>query len=116
MSDNEENIQDQLYLKQELLKEEIIAKEYDGQKFLEYCVNLKENGDDMNNWTYDELKSVVENFVAEYNSELEKKEEQKRKKQRRKMKIKKKKKIKKYIKKILKQKNLMNQKKKKKKI
>jgi len=79
MSDNEENIQDQLYLKQELLKEEIIAKEYDGQKFLEYCVNLKENGDDMNNWTYDELKSVVENFVAEYNSELEKKEEQKKK-------------------------------------
>ena len=79
MSDTEENIQDQLYLKQELLKKEIIAKEYDGQKFLEYCVNLKENGDDMNNWTYDELKSVVENFVADYNSQLEKKEEQKKK-------------------------------------
>ena len=79
MSDNEENIQDQLYLKQELLKEEIVAKEYDGQKFLEYCINLKENGDDMNNWTYDELKSVVENFKADYNSQLEKKEEEKKK-------------------------------------
>ena len=79
MSDNDENIQDQLYLKQELLKAEIIAKDYDGQKFLEYCMNLKENGDDMNNWTYDELKSVVENFKSDYDSEIEKKEKQKKK-------------------------------------
>ena len=79
MSDNDENIQDQLYLKQELLKAEIIAKEYDGQKFLEYCINLKENGDDMNNWTYDELKSVVENFISDCNKESEKKEKQKNK-------------------------------------
>ena len=33
----------------------------------------------MNNWTYDELKSVVENFKADYNSQLEKKEEEKKK-------------------------------------
>ena len=64
MSENSENTQDQLSLKQELLKEEIIAKNYDGQQFLEYCINLRENGDDMNNWTYDELKLVVQNFVG----------------------------------------------------
>ena len=79
MSENNEDTQDQLYLKQELLRSEIIAKNYDGQKFLEYCVNLKENGDDMNNWTYDELKSVVENFKGDYDLKKEKKEEQKKK-------------------------------------
>ncbi len=77
MSENkEENIQDQLSLKQELLKNEIIAKNYDGQKFLEYCINLKENGDDMNNWTYEELKLVVENFKADYDLKKEKSKEQ----------------------------------------
>ena len=76
MSENIENNQDQLSLKQELLKNEIIAKNYDGQKFLEYCINLKENGDDMNNWTYEELKLVVENFKADYDLKKEKSKEQ----------------------------------------
>ena len=30
----------------------------------------------MNNWTYDELKSVVENFKGDYDLKKEKKEEQ----------------------------------------
>ena len=76
MTENIENNQDQLSLKQELLKNEIIAKNYDGQKFLEYCINLKENGDDMNNWTYEELKLVVENFKADYDLKKEKSKEQ----------------------------------------
>ena len=76
MSENCENTQDQLSLKQELLKNEIIAKNYDGQKFLQYCINLKENGDDMNNWTYDELKLVVEKFKADYYNKTEKPKEQ----------------------------------------
>ena len=76
MSENNEYNQDQLSLKQELLKEEIIANNYDGQKFLEYCINLKENGDDMNNWTYEELKLVVENFKADSNLKEEKLKEQ----------------------------------------
>ena len=77
MSEQNENNQDQLYLKQELLKSEIIAKNYDGQKFLEYCINLKENGDDMNNWTYDELKSVVQNFIASTDHSAAKEEKKK---------------------------------------
>ena len=83
MSENNEDTQDQLYLKQELLRSEIIAKNYDGQKFLEYCVNLKENGDDMNNWTYDELKSVVENFKGDYDLKKEKKRRTKKKRNKR---------------------------------
>ena len=79
MSETNQNIQDQLHLKQELLKAEIITKNYEGQKFLEYCMNLKENGDDMNNWTYDELKSVVENFKADYDTKKEKEKEEKNK-------------------------------------
>ncbi len=63
MEEEQENNQDQLLLKQELLKSEIVAKNYDGNKFLQFCLNKKENGDDMNNWTYDELKQCVEDFI-----------------------------------------------------
>jgi hypothetical protein len=63
MSENKENNEEQLLLKQELLKSEIVAKKYDGNKFLQFCLNIKENGDDMNNWTYDELKKCVEDFI-----------------------------------------------------
>ena len=88
MSEQNENNQDQLYLKQELLKSEIIAKNYDGQKFLEYCINLKENGDDMNNWTYDELKSVVQNFIASTDHSAAKEEKKKEIKKEQKKEIK----------------------------
>lgn len=63
MNENTDNDEDQLLLKQELLKSEIVAKNYDGSKFLQYCLDQKENGDDMNNWTYDELKKCVEDFI-----------------------------------------------------
>lgn len=73
MNENNETNSDQLHLKQELLKSEIIAKNYEPQKFLEYCINLKENGDDMNNWTYEELKLVLENFKGDYEAKKEQK-------------------------------------------
>jgi hypothetical protein len=44
---------DQLQLKQELLKAEILEKNYDQMKFLQYCISQKENGDDLNNWSLD---------------------------------------------------------------
>ena len=53
---------DQLQLKQQLLKSEILEKNYDQMKFLQYCMSQKENGDDLNNWTFDELKTCVNNF------------------------------------------------------
>ena len=54
--------QDLLQQKQDLLKIEIIDKNYDQMKFLQYCVSQKENGDDLNNWSLDELKTCVHNF------------------------------------------------------
>ena len=53
---------DQLQLKQNLLQVEILEKNYDQMEFLNYCTSQKENGDDLNNWTYDELKTCVTNF------------------------------------------------------
>ena len=53
---------DQLQLKQNLLQKEILEKSYDQMEFLNYCTSQKENGDDLNNWNFDELKSCVENF------------------------------------------------------
>ena len=61
--ETEDQYEDQLLQKQELLKSEIVAKNYDGNKFLQYCLDRRENGDDMNNWTYDELKQCVEDFI-----------------------------------------------------
>ena len=75
MSEDSDNNQDQLVLKQELLKSEIVAKNYDGNKFLQFCLDKKENGDDMNNWTYNELKQCVEDFIESQKPKLEIKEE-----------------------------------------
>ena len=89
MSEIVDNNEEQLILKQELLKSEILAKNYDGNKFLQFCLNIKENGDDMNNWTYEELKKCVDDFIEsqkpkpkenqpENNKNIEKKEEEKK--------------------------------------
>ena len=66
--ENNENNEGQLLQKQELLKSEIVAKNYDGSKFLKFCLDKKENGDDMNNWTYDELKQCVDDFIESQNT------------------------------------------------
>ena len=72
MKDNLENNEDQLAQKQELLKNEIVSKNYDPNKFLQFCLYQKENGDDMNNWTFDELKKCVEKFIETQKLETEK--------------------------------------------
>ena len=54
--------QDQLKLKQQLLQTEILNKNLDHMKFLQFCVSQKENGDDLNNWSYEELKQCIQNF------------------------------------------------------
>ena len=58
----EQEGQDLLHFKQEFLKAEIIGKNLDQNKFLDFCLSQKENGDDLNNWTFDELKICVQNF------------------------------------------------------
>lgn len=56
---------DDLASKQNLLQEEIINKNYDTQKFLNFCISKKENGDDLNSWDMEELKSIIQEFTME---------------------------------------------------
>ena len=64
--------------KQELLQKEIISKNYDKTIFINFCLSKKKNGDDLNEYTYDELVAVVKEFIASQKKEAEpeKKEEQ----------------------------------------
>jgi hypothetical protein len=55
-----------LFSKQELLKNEIIDKQLDEELFLNYCITLKDNGDDMTNWTFDELKQLINEFQSHF--------------------------------------------------
>ena len=48
--------------KQNYLIKEIMEKNYDTEKFTDYISKLKENGDNVDNWTFDELKKVVSSF------------------------------------------------------
>ena len=41
--------------KQNYLIKEIMDKNYDTEKFTDYISKLKENGDNVDNWTFDEL-------------------------------------------------------------
>jgi hypothetical protein len=67
--------------KQELLKREIIDKNLDKEEFLEYCINKKENGDDLDLWDYEELEETIKNFTKINNSkETEEKQNYQKKK------------------------------------
>ena len=61
--------------KKELLKTEIIDKKYDLDKFIQFCIGKKENGDDLSLWTIPELKEIIKEF--ESNEEKEKKKSEK---------------------------------------
>ena len=53
--------------KQNILQKEIIDKNYDKTAFINFCLWKKEDGDDLNNWTLEELKEIVEEFVKSQN-------------------------------------------------
>jgi sorting nexin-7/30/sorting nexin-8 len=53
----------QLTLKQEILKSEILEKNYDKDKFIQFCLNQKENGDDLTKWTLLELNECISQFI-----------------------------------------------------
>jgi hypothetical protein len=59
-----------------LLQKEIIEKNFDKTAFINFCMSKKDNGDDLNNWTYEELSSVVHEFVSSQQPQNE--EEKKR--------------------------------------
>ena len=39
-------------------------------KFIEFCLNKKENGDDLNGWTLEQLQQVVSEFIKEVKEEI----------------------------------------------
>ena len=58
---------DEKVIKQKLLKNEILDNCYDQSEFIEYCMQKKKDGDDLNNWTYEELKSIIKEFITKTN-------------------------------------------------
>ena len=71
---NEEQ-DEELELKRNLLQKEIIDGNYNKEQFIDYCLALKPYGDDISQWTYEELKSTVNSFIA-YHKQEELKEQQ----------------------------------------
>ncbi len=50
--------------KKDLLKKEILDNNYDQNKFIEFCVSKKENGDDLSQWTLEELQEIIKEFIS----------------------------------------------------
>ena len=63
--------EDEVQKKQNLLKDEIIDKNYDKTAFINFCMSKKDNGDDLNNWTYEELSLIVKEFISSQKPALE---------------------------------------------
>ena len=76
--ENNEEKDEELELKRNLLQKEIIEGNYNKEQFIDYCLALKPYGDDISQWTYDELKSTVNSFISYHKQEelKEKQEEQ----------------------------------------
>jgi len=51
--------------KQEYLKKEIVDQKYDQDKFINYILSKKVNGDDLNNWNFDELTKLIKEYKSE---------------------------------------------------
>ena len=58
---------DEKLSKQKLLKSEILDNGYDQSEFIEFCMQRKKDGDDLNNWTIEELKNVIKDFITKIN-------------------------------------------------
>ena len=73
-----EDQDEELELKRNLLQKEIVEGNYNKEQFIDYCLALKPYGDDISQWRYDELKATVDSFIAYHKQEelREKQEEQ----------------------------------------
>lgn len=59
--------------KQELITKEIIISNYDKNYFFKYCLDMHpEKGDDINNWSLEELQQVINSFKTEIELKTEK--------------------------------------------
>jgi hypothetical protein len=57
--------------KQNYLKDNIITNGYDAQDFAEFIENEKEGGIDINNWTLEELETIVQIYQNSRNLQRE---------------------------------------------
>ena len=72
----------ELELKRTLLQKEILERNYNKEQFIDYCLALKPYGDDISQWTYEELRSTVNSFISYHKQEeLKEQEEEKVKKE-----------------------------------
>ena len=63
-------MEDEQEIKQSYLRQEILEKNYDTQSFLDFLITKKgENASDINNWTIEELKTVVVEFQNSQNND-----------------------------------------------
>ena len=74
MEDKE--IQSNINQKQQYLRDEIMNKNYDIDEFSEFMSQYKENGLDLINWTFDELKDAVYKFKNKNKINSKEQEEQ----------------------------------------
>lgn len=57
--------EDQTKLKQAYLREEIMEMEYNPIHFANYLAGERENGDDIDNWSFGSLKKIVIQYKEE---------------------------------------------------
>ena len=68
---NSLNINPDIIEKQNLIKSNIIDKNYDKNLFFSFCMNKQgSKGDDLSNWTIEELKEAINNFIKEQNDKV----------------------------------------------
>ena len=72
----DEEIQSNINQKQQYLRDEIMNKNYDIDEFSEFMSQYKENGLDLINWTFDELKDAVYKFKNKNKIKSREEEEQ----------------------------------------
>lgn len=61
-----ENTEDLTRQKQTFLRHEIIEKNYDAGLFVEFLSKLKSDGEDLENWTFEDLKQMVGLFQTQH--------------------------------------------------
>ena len=65
------NVNSDLIEKQNLIKSTIIENNYDKNLFFTYCMNREgSKGDDLSNWTIEELKEVINSFRKEQDEKI----------------------------------------------
>ena len=62
------NLDQDIKMKQNIIKSNIIDKNFDKNIFFNFCMNKKkQGGEDLSNWSIEELTSTINEFIEEQN-------------------------------------------------